>query len=253
MRCEVKVEGATLRYPIGRIDRGSIKELLLGRKNSPFMRDGRLALDGVITAFENLSFELKDGDRLAILGANGSGKTSLLKSISGIYPVDTGRISVVGHIQSLFDIGLGFEPNATGRENIFYRGMIMGVGPSEINARREEIINFAGLGEFIDLPLRSYSSGMAVRLAFAISTHLQGEVLLLDEFLAAGDAAFQEKARARMQSLVDGARILILATHSMELAEQICTRAILLSRGKIIVDGRPSEVTKAYVRSITPG
>jgi lipopolysaccharide transport system ATP-binding protein len=248
MKCEVRVENATLRYPIGRVDRGSIKELLLGGGAVLGSKDKRLSHAGLVTAFENLSFELKDGERLALLGANGSGKTSLLKSIAGIYPIDEGRIRVTGHIQSLFDIGLGFEPNATGRDNIIYRGMIMGVQPAEIRARQKEIIEFADIGEFIDLPLRSYSAGMVVRLAFAISTYLQGEVLLLDEFLAAGDAAFQVKAQARMQSLVEGARILVLATHSMALAEQVCTRAILLEKGKIMADGKPNEITAEYNR-----
>lgn len=246
MSCEIIVERAVLRYPISRLEQGSIKELLLGTFAPKAHTDTRLSRAGEVEALRGVSFRVKDGERFAILGPNGSGKTTLLKALGGVYPLASGTITVKGHIQSLIDISLGFEGDATGRENILYRGLIMGLTPRQIRVRTQDIIDFADLGEFIDLPLRSYSAGMAVRLAFAVSTYLEGDILLLDEFLGAGDAAFQAKAQARMASLVDGARILVLATHSMELAEKVCQRAILLDRGEVVAEGPPKEVAQVY-------
>ncbi len=246
MQCEVRVENAVMRYYVGRAQRGSIKELLLGGAHGKVRLDERLSHDGHVTALNGISFSVADGERIAVLGPNGAGKTTLLKTLAGVYPLASGRITVRGHIQSLLDIGLGFEADASGRDNITYRGLIMGVHPKVIKTREEEIIAFADIGEFIDMPLRSYSSGMMVRLAFAISTYLQGEVLLLDEFLGAGDASFQAKAAQRMNAIVDTARIVVLATHSTALARKVCSRGILLERGRIAAEGPVDEVCAAY-------
>ncbi len=246
MTCEVRVENAVLRYIVGRAQRGSIKEAILGGRYGKVRMDERLSQDGQVTALNGISFTIADGQRMAILGVNGAGKTTLLKAIAGVYPLVAGRITVRGHIQSLLDISLGFEADATGRENITYRGLIMGVHPKAIREREEEIIAFADIGEFIEMPLRSYSSGMMVRLAFAISTYLQGEILLLDEFLGAGDATFQAKAADRMNAVVDSARIVVLATHSTALARKVCSIGILLDKGRIIADGPVDDVCKRY-------
>ena len=179
----------------------------------------------------------------------GSGKSTILRALAGIYPTSGGSIEIDGTIQGMFDIGLGFEHEATGRENITYRGLVMGLSPAQVMEREEEIISFADIGEFIDYPVRTYSTGMIVRLAFAISTYLQGDILLLDEMLSAGDARFNDKAAARMESLVDSASVVVLVSHSMETIRRVCPRCIWLNKGKVLLDGDSAAVTKVYEES----
>jgi len=190
-----------------------------------------------VHALKNINLKINSGERVALLGHNGAGKSTLLKTIAGLYPISGGQRDVHGRIRSLFELNLGFEYEATGRENIMYRGLMLGKRPKEIREVQQEIINFAALGEFIDYPIKTYSAGMVVRLAFAISTMVEGDILLLDEFLGAGDASFMVKAKKRIMSLIENARIMILASHDLSSIQQICTRALLLKHGEIIFDG----------------
>ena len=207
-------------------------------KPKPMLKD--------VHALKNFNLHIEAGERVGVIGHNGSGKSTLLKTIAGIYPVESGIIDVKGKIKALFDIVLGFDLESTGRENILYRGLLLGALPSEIEAKTQEIIDFTGLGDFIDFPIKSYSNGMLIRLAFAVSTSLSGEILLLDEVIAAGDAGFMEKARKRMLDLMDKAEIMVLVTHDLETAEEVCNRIIMLDHGRIVADGLPKETIKFY-------
>ncbi|HVZ29775.1 MAG TPA: ABC transporter ATP-binding protein [Asticcacaulis sp.] len=240
---EIFLGGVDLSYPLGPFLRGSIKEQLLGL----FLpRRNRLSRSSV-QALRNINLKITHGERLGIIGRNGSGKSTLLRTIAGVYPPSRGTVQVKGHIQSIFDIGLGFESESTGRENIMYRGLVMGSDPATIRARTQEIVDFADIGEFIDLPMRTYSAGMFVRLAFAISTYLEGEILLIDEVFGAGDANFAHKAVSRIRSLVDAASIVVFVSHDLGTIREVCTRVIWVDGGVIKMEGDPTEVTEAYL------
>ena len=186
---------------------------------------------------------------MALIGRNGAGKSTLLKTIMGLYPVSSGTKTVEGNVRALFDIGLGFEIDATGRENILFRGLLQGKTPKQMRLLEEEIIRFADIGKFIDYPLKTYSSGMQIRLAFAISTLIEGDILLLDEFFSAGDASFLNKAKARINHLIDTSEILVFASHDLSSVKEICNRALLLDRGEIIFDGNVSEAIELYTET----
>ncbi|MDK2632332.1 ABC transporter ATP-binding protein [Pantoea stewartii subsp. indologenes] len=212
----------------------------------------RLTTGGVISsnaklvtvdALKNISLDLKHGDRVALIGHNGAGKSTLLKTMAGIYEPTHGVISSRGSIASLLDINLGVNPESSGRENIFSRGMLLGMSKKQINETIEEIINFTDLADFIDLPVRTYSSGMAVRLAFAISTSVKPDILLLDEVIGAGDANFMEKARKRILDLIESVGILVFSSHSELDVKSFCTKGIVLNAGKIVFHG---DIDSAY-------
>ncbi len=186
-----------------------------------------------VQALDGVSFELVAGDRLGLVGSNGAGKTTLLKVLYGIYEPTGGRLSTVGRVDALFNINLGFRSEATGRRNIELRGLINGWSPHEIALRQEEIIEFSELGDFIDMPLKSYSQGMAARLAFATSTSFQPEILLMDEWIGAGDASFQEKAKKRMDELAEAAGIIVLASHNDDLIKRTCNKVLELEKGRV--------------------
>jgi len=200
----------------------------------------------VVRALEGLSFTLKDGDRVGLLGHNGAGKSTLLRLLSGVYEPSSGSARIEGEIGSLIDISLGIDPEATGRENIYLRGGLLGMTRSEIAAQIDEIIEFSELGDFVDMPLRTYSTGMHLRLAFAVSTVVRPEILLMDEWLSVGDEGFKHKAEARMSELVRSTNILVIASHSRELVLHTCNRIIWLEHGKIRMDGDPQTVAAAY-------
>ena len=200
----------------------------------------------VVRALEDLSFTLKDGDRVALLGHNGAGKSTLLRLSSGVYEPSAGVARIEGEIGSLIDISLGIDPEATGRENIFLRGGLLGMTRREINNRIDEIIDFSELGDFIDMPLRTYSTGMHLRLAFAVSTIVRPEILLMDEWLSVGDEGFKHKAEKRLTELVESTNILVIASHSRDLVMHTCNRVIWLEHGKIRMDGEPNSVCHAY-------
>lgn len=244
----IKATSIQLDYPVGSLVRGSIKAELF----SLFGAKQKAPEIEFVRALNNISFKVASGERLGVIGRNGSGKSTLLRAIAGIYPITGGVMEVQGRIQGMFDITLGFEPEATGRENILYRGLVMGLSPEEVRERQEEIIEFAAIGAFVDLPVRTYSTGMAVRLAFAISTYMRGDILLLDEMLSAGDAGFVAKAQARMKSLVDSAQIVVLVSHDMGAIKNVCPRTIWLDRGRIVMDAATDEVVDAYLSQSVP-
>jgi lipopolysaccharide transport system ATP-binding protein len=200
----------------------------------------------IVRALENLTFTLNDGDRVGLLGHNGAGKSTLLRLLSGVYSPSSGTAKIQGEIGSLIDISLGIDPEATGRENIFVRGSLLGMTKSEIADKLDEIIEFSELGEFIDMPVRTYSTGMHLRLAFAVSTTVRPEILIMDEWLSVGDEGFKFKAEARMTELVKATNILVIASHSRDLVMHTCNRVIWLEHGKIRMDSDPETVTRAY-------
>lgn len=201
---------------------------------------------GDIHALRDLTLEIRAGERVGLLGHNGAGKSTFLKMVAGLYPISSGTREVSGTVRSLFDLSLGFEPDASGRENILYRGLLLGLSPRYMHSIEDEIVAFADLGPFIDYPIKTYSAGMQVRLAFAISTCVGGNILLLDEVVGAGDANFMSKAKARVLQLVDRAEIMILAAHDNDTLKRMCTRGLILHRGEIVFDGPIGEAVEAY-------
>lgn len=200
----------------------------------------------VIRSLEDVSFEIHEGERVGIVGHNGAGKSTLLRALSNVYTPTAGRAEIVGEIGSLVDIGLGIDAEATGRENIYIRGALLGLKKWEIENRFDEIVEFSELGEFINMPVRTYSSGMHLRLAFAVATIIRPEILLMDEWLSVGDAAFNEKAEKRLGELVKSSRILVIASHSRDLIEKTCNRAMWFEHGRLRLDSTPDIVCRAY-------
>ena len=204
--------------------------------------------DGVVVVkgLQNINLKIGPGERVGLVGHNGSGKTTLLRVLSGIYHPTRGEANIVGDCISLINIGLGIDPEATGRENILLRGVMMGMRPAQINARMEEIIDFSGLGDFIDIPFRTYSTGMQLRLAFGVSTAIHPQILVMDEWLSTGDEEFKVRADRRMKEVVSAAEILILASHTRELLLANCNRLIWLEHGQVRMDGKADDVAKTY-------
>ncbi|NWA68877.1 ABC transporter ATP-binding protein [Pseudomonas reactans] len=199
-----------------------------------------------IHALKDISLEINSGERVGLLGHNGAGKSTFLKTVAGLYPISSGSLKVEGQVRSLFDLSLGFEPDATGRENILYRGLLLGLSPQFMREKSDEIVDFAGLGEFIDYPIKTYSAGMQVRLAFAISTTVGGDILLLDEVIGAGDANFMAKARERITGLIEKAEILVLATHDFSALRSICNRGLVFHHGELVFDGTCDKAVAEY-------
>jgi len=211
-----------------------------------FLKDKDIK-ENKIHAIKDMNLELKDGDRLGIIGPNGAGKSTFLKMIAGIYPHDNGKLEVSGKIACLFELATGFEMEATGWENIKLRGLMLGETPKNMDSKMQEIANFSELGEYLNIPVKYYSSGMFMRLAFSISTAIEPDILLLDEVVAAGDAKFLKKANDRMQELIGKVNILIFVTHSMDQLKQFCNKCIWIEKGQIKMYGSPEEVSKKYL------
>jgi len=238
----IVLDNISLTFRLRNRGSSSIKDLalhyLVGRSLPPVQ---------TVKALEGISFEVNKGERLGVIGHNGAGKSTLLRVLAGIYRPSFGRRLVEGNISSLFEIGLGFEPEATGWENIKYRGYLQKESPRSIAQKTAEIARFSGLSdEALNMPVRYYSSGMIVRLAFAIATSIEPEVLLIDEILGAGDLTFQEQARARMKELLRSAQLIILASHDLATMATICDRVLWLDHGHIRRIGATREVLKAY-------
>jgi ABC-type polysaccharide/polyol phosphate transport system ATPase subunit len=200
-----------------------------------------------VRALDRVDLSLREGERIGIVGHNGAGKSTLLRVLAGVYPPTSGTRVVDGRICSLFDLTLGFELESTGWENIHYRGFLLGETPKSIAAKQNEIAEFTELGDFMNMPVRHYSAGMLVRLAFAISTAVEPEVLLVDEVLGAGDRAFQVKARERMSALMRNARVMVMVSHDMESLARICQTGIWLDHGRVKKAGPMADVIDAYV------
>lgn len=204
-----------------------------------------------VNALRGINLHIPHGQRLGIVGDNGSGKSSLLKIISRIYPPTSGHIRCQGFLVPLLEVGIGFNTELSGLENIFLTGAIMGFSRRQMAKRVDQIFDFAELSEFADTPIKYYSSGMAQRLAFSIATEIDPEILLLDEIFSAGDIHWMEKAQRRMRALIDRTSILVLVSHQMDLIQRYCDRAVWLRAGRIARDGEPAEVVEAYRGSLS--
>lgn len=203
-------------------------------------------------ALRDISFELGHGDSIGLIGPNGAGKTTLLRILNGLIKPDSGRVELNGRLQALIALGAGFNPVLTGRENVYVNGAVLGISKAELNKRFDEIVDFSGIEQFIDMPVQSYSSGMAVRLGFAVAAHLDPDILLVDEVLAVGDISFQAKCRKRIQQLFKKGVVVILVSHNMHAINHLCDRTIVLENSNIIFDGETSEAIDIYRSSNAP-
>ncbi|MCB1457573.1 MAG: ABC transporter ATP-binding protein [Nitratireductor sp.] len=240
----VEAQNLTLHVPVETAAERSLKLNPLG-----FVRDiyfGRTARK-VATLLERITFKLHAGERLGLIGANGAGKSTLLRVLAGIYAPSSGALTVNGTATGLFDISLGMHPDATGLENIYLRGLQMGLGLKEARALVPEVLEFSELADNIRKPLRTYSSGMQLRLAFSISTMIKPDILLLDEWIGAGDAGFQVKSQARMMSLVEDSRGLVIATHNAGLMKSLCTHGLVLSGGRNVYYGKVDDALAFFM------
>ena len=236
---QIELQNVHLEFTVGAERHGTLKSAL-GHAV------GRRRFERTVTALKDLSLSIKSGERVGLIGHNGAGKSTLLRVTAGIYPPQRGRVVTVGHICPLFEFVTGFEMEATGWENIRTRALLLGMSPREIEAKIESIAEFTKLGEFLDIPVRHYSTGMFVRLAFATSTAVDPQILLLDEVMAAGDVEFIKSARDRMNELMERASIVLFATHSLDVLPRFCERTILLDHGAIVADGPTEEVVRLY-------
>jgi lipopolysaccharide transport system ATP-binding protein len=229
----IRAQNVIVEFPIYNASHRSLRKSLMRATTG-----GRVAADAAkrvtVRALDNVSFEFRPGDRVGLVGHNGAGKTTMLRVLAGVYPPVGGSLDVRGRIVSLIDMSLGMDHEATGYENIFLRGIMMGIKPSEIERKLDEIAEFSELGEdFLNMPVRTYSSGMLLRLAFAVSTSIHADIVLMDEWLSVGDAAFNEKAAERLDSVVENSSILVLASHSPELVKKMCNRVLTFEHGRI--------------------
>ncbi len=235
----IKVENMTKSFKLFYDKPNTLKERLVfwNRKKA----DTRTVLD-------NINIEIKKGDTVALIGTNGSGKSTLLKLMTKIIYPTFGKITVNGKLTSLLELGAGFHPDFTGRENIYFNSSIFGLTAAEIDKRVDKIIEFSELEEFIDSPVRTYSSGMYMRLAFSIAINVDADILLIDEILAVGDQHFQEKCYKKLQQLKDNKKTIVIVSHSLDSVKKLCDRAIWLYDGKIKMDGNTSEVIEEYLK-----
>lgn len=237
----IELDNVSLNFKVRQHRRLPLKEYVVQRmfrrSVNPYMN---------IKALQGVSLEVHEGDRLGIIGHNGAGKSTLLKVLAGVYPPTDGRCVVDGQISSLFDLALGFESDASGWENIAYRGYLQGETPRSIRAKMNAIAEFSELGDFLNSPVRHYSSGMMVRLAFSIATAVDPEILLVDEVLSVGDMAFQQKARGRMAEMIAKARLIVMVSHDLDSFHKFCNRVLWLDHGRIKQIGDTDKVIKAY-------
>ena len=241
----IHLQNVNVEFPVYRGSSRSLKKSLLA--NSTHGNLARDALDRItVTALSNIDLKIESGDRLALIGRNGAGKTTLLKVLAGVIEPTGGSFTATGSVSSLLDMTVGLDPESTGRENIILRGMFMGIRPRDMRPLTSEIAEFTELDQYLDMPVRTYSAGMTVRLAFAISTCLPREILIMDEWLSAGDARFFDKAENRIKKFVGDSSIMILASHSRETLREWCNRAILLEQGRILIAGPVDDVIDSY-------
>lgn len=208
----------------------SLKDTVVG-----LLRGRKLSSD--FHALKGLDLVVNEGDSIAILGYNGSGKSTLLKLLSGVMQPDGGHVLTRGRVAGLIEVGAGFHPELSGRENVFLNAAILGMKQHEIEARYDEIVEFAEIGEFIDQEVKHYSSGMFMRLAFSVAIHVDVDVLLVDEILSVGDAPFREKCRAKFEELIAAGKTLVIVSHDMEMVRELCNRAVVIQKGELVFDG----------------
>ena len=245
MSAEIDVRGVSLDFPLYHGNARSLKRTVFSKVSSRIANDVRHRV--VVEALRDVSFSLSSGDRLGLIGTNGAGKTTLLRTLAGIYEPLIGSIRVNGSLNALIDPQLGMNPDMTGRENIMLRGLYNGLDRAAIRRLEEDVCDFAELDDFIELPVRIYSSGMVVRLGFALATAIRPQVLLMDEWFMAGDATFIEKARARLEDMVRGAEILVLSSHQEQVILEWCTRVIWMDQGRVRADGPTAEIMDLYL------
>jgi len=246
----VDVQGVHVSFPIYHGNSRSLKRTVFAAASGRLHEDQHHRL--VVQALRGVSLQLRSGDRLGLIGGNGAGKTTLLRTLAGIYEPVVGSVRVDGSIGALLDPNLGMNPELTGRENIALRGLYNGLLRPAIRRLEQDVQEFAELAEFLDLPVRFYSSGMVIRLGFALATAIRPQVLLMDEWLLAGDAAFMDKARGRLEDMVRGADILVLSSHSTPVILEWCTRVLWLDQGRIKANGTPQEVMDQYLGIAPP-
>jgi lipopolysaccharide transport system ATP-binding protein len=234
------------RYPSLREVLADGMKRLAGTMRHPFSDRGKDSQEE-FWALRDVSFEIKQGDRVGIVGRNGAGKSTLLKILSRITEPTTGRVRITGRVANLLEVGTGFHPELTGRENIYLNGAILGMKKAEIKAKFDEIVSFAEVEKFLDTPVKRYSSGMYVRLAFSVAVHLEPEILIVDEVLAVGDASFQRKCLSKMEQVGSEGRTILFVSHNLEAVRRLCSTTILLSRGALLAVGPVQETLKAYV------
>ena len=255
----ISLEGISKRYHIGKRQKRnqSVRDILAGALVTPFRHAGRLLTghgpsadekDETFWALKDVSFDVNHGQIVGIIGRNGAGKSTLMKILSRITEPTEGCGEINGRVGSLLEVGTGFHPELSGRENLFLNGAILGMRKSEIEAKFDEIVAFAEIDKFIDTPVKHYSSGMYVRLAFAVAAHLEPEILLVDEVLAVGDAAFQRKCLGKMNEVSRGGRTVILISHNMAAIENLCHRGIVIEHGKVTFSGEMNQAIERYLQ-----
>lgn len=241
----VEVHDLHVTFPLYHGSARTLRKTLANATTGRFERDQQQRM--VVQALRGISFSLKPGDRLGLVGGNGAGKTTLLRALAGIYEPVAGRVIIRGEINALLDTNLGMNADLTGRENITLRGLHAGMSPRRIRAIENDVQDFAELGSFLDMPVRTYSSGMVVRLGFALATSIRPRVLLMDEWFLAGDTNFMLKAQGRLEQLVQQAEILVISTHQLDVVSAWCTRVLWMDQGSIRLEGTPDMVIPAYV------
>ena len=250
----ISVEGVSKLYHIGRTNtHGSLRETISGVLKRPLASlKGNGSRSRELWALKNISFDVKEGEVLGIIGRNGAGKSTLLKILSRITEPTSGRIELYGRVGSLLEVGTGFHPELTGRENVFLNGAILGMGRAEIRSKFDEIVAFSEVEEFIDTPVKYYSSGMYVRLAFAVAAHLDPEILIVDEVLAVGDVQFQKKCLQKMEDVRLTGRTVLFVSHSLSSVHKICSRAIVLESGQVDFNGETGAAIDHYAMDSSP-
>jgi len=253
----IGIEHLSKKYVIGHDGRGDegLRHRLERAVRNPFRR-GRVSSDSADTEFwalRDVSFEINHGDVVGIIGRNGAGKSTLLKVLSRITEPTSGRVRIRGRIASLLEVGTGFHQDLTGRENIFLNGAILGMARTEIKRKFDEIVDFADVEQFLDTPVKRYSSGMYMRLAFAVAAHLEPEILIVDEVLAVGDQSFQKKCLGKMSDVSRSGRTVLFVSHNMGAVSMLCTRGVLLERGRKIEDGTAGQAIERYLQRAADG
>ncbi len=239
----ISIQNLSKRYQIGAKRSGSFRETI----SKAFRRKTSAEIEATeFLALNDVSFEIKKGEAVGIIGRNGAGKSTLLKVLSRITEPTKGRIEINGRVASLLEVGTGFHPELTGRENIFMNGTIMGMTRHEIKDKFDEIVDFSGVEKFIDTPVKHYSSGMYVRLAFAVAAHLEPEILIIDEVLAVGDSVFQKKCIDKMTDVCQEGRTVLFVSHNFSAVRSLCTQALILESGKLIYKGRTEDTIDKY-------
>ena len=236
----IEVSDLGIKFKMGKRQRSRVFTFLFERSRN------RRQSTGEFWALRHVSFTVENGETVGVIGRNGSGKSTLLRVIAGVYPPDEGRVSINGDVSTLFGLGTGFNPELSGRDNIYLDGIMIGLTKQQVDGIIDNIIGFAELGDFIDMPVRTYSSGMRARLGFAIAMHSDKDIVLIDEIMSVGDAAFRQKAEAEMSRII-GKRTVILVSHGMATIEQFANRVIWLNKGVIAAVGEPKEVIEQYL------